>query len=758
MKYLLSWVSSHLKISNWQTIFTIDELIKKISHHVAEVSRYEFVSYNDVKIHIGTIISNNNNICLAQLDNEEKIIHLPFWKDAITGSRYLIIHTKENKYRFATMHDFHAESKHHLLGPLYGTLEDQLLFVKELQKKTDYIIQIDNTSISNRPDLFSQRGLAREIACLYNIPLIPEAEIILDKTKYKKNISKNIFTNLSENINSICTATASFHEQESILEYLIPLCHLDVTLHSFLVDLSNYVMMDIGQPLHVFDKKKTKIPLIFSEKVSGKISCLDHTTITIEENAITITSEAKIHSLVGIIGGKDSSVTRNTKEIIIESASISKKYISKVIKLFDKRTESAIRNEKGSPAYGPEMALLRFLFLLKKEFGIEPEHIQFFSKNEEIHQLVISSQYISNVIGITISKEKITQILEGLGFVLHFKKNTNAEDSILVDVPWWRLDIGNQDDIAEEIIRHIGFNNIPQNAPSLPCQGYCPSSLIQNLKKYTVILGRSNEIISYGIGHEEIKKKWNYISNKEEILLKNAYSSLQTTLISSHIPAFLDIICKEIKTGASAFSIFEINPLWCKKNNEIQENITYSIAFYKEQADYNFYEYKNIIQSIFEGIGYEISWKKLNKKNAPHNLYSDISADITHQENSIGICGFIDPIILYKEIKKKGSIFAAEITLKNFLNQKNNPEKNTKSSYFDVSILIKKSDSSKMIIDQLHTAFGNIMNIEIIDWFESPEWPTLRSITLRIYIFNRDINDHYAEITQYLITQGYRLR
>jgi phenylalanyl-tRNA synthetase beta chain len=95
-------------------------------------------------------------------------------------------------------------------------------------------------------------------------------------------------------------------------------------------------MMDIGQPLHVFDKKKVKKPIIFSEKASGNMICLDNTTITIEENAITIESENKIHSLVGIIGGKESSVTRNTKEIIIESASLPKKYISTAIKLFNK--------------------------------------------------------------------------------------------------------------------------------------------------------------------------------------------------------------------------------------------------------------------------------------------------------------------------------------------------------------------------------------------------------------------------------------
>ena len=655
------------------------------------------------------------------------------------------------------MKDLYAENKNHSIGPLYGSVENNLTYFKKIKKQNDYIIKIDNTSINNRPDLLSHRGLGRELGLLFNKKMILESNLIFNKKNIKKE--NKLFTITSPSVIGAGAISGVFHERESFLSYILDMVPLDITPHSYLIDLSNYVMLDYGQPLHVFDAQKINTPLQFTDTIKGSLECIDNTIIEIEKQHTVITENNKIHSLVGIMGGKFSSVTIKTKEILIESAAIKKEAIIHTAKTYQKKTESVIRNEKGSSPEAVEYGLLRFLKLINTDFTYNPIEYQFsthYTKNIKSDKISLSLQYMTKVIGILIEYTLIEKIFLGLGFSII--KNSNDSD-ITIEIPWWRKDISNEDDLIEEIVRHIGYDTLPLTPPQLECKGIIKDDSIDALKKNTVLLTLAQEIISYGISNEEQKNKWSFVSNQSPVILKNPYSDRQKNMANSVLPNFLDIIQKELQRGITEISLFEINPLWhIESQSNIKEELYYTYSHYEQSTDYDFYTQSQLIKKVFYDLDYDFNFISINKSNLRHNLFSDIAGHIHYHDTLIGICGFIDPLKLYKENKKNGSVFAAEINLSLLTSLKKVPPLNHKYPFFDISILIQKTIKIESITLQLQIAFGGIMHIKIIDWFESAEWNNNRSITMRIFLMNNNTNELYTEIKKYLIERDCTVR
>jgi len=752
MKYLLSWVCKHLQIDSWQELGSIEEIIQKLTLHVAEIADYQIANYNHNKIAFATIINNNIDICLAQYNDEKKVISLPPRKDVEKGSLYLIIQQEDNRYRFANMKDLYSESKNHLVGAIYGNINDNIAYLKNIKKQTDYIIKIDNTSINNRPDLFSHRGLAREIALIFNKKLISESDILFNKKNIKKQNAKEnkIFSINSASVIGAIAATGIFNERESLLSYVLNIVPLDITPHSYLIDLSNYIMFDTGQPIHIFDKQKTKEVLCFDDSTKGSLECLDNTTIEIEKKHTVITSNHKIESLVGIIGGRNSSVNIKTKEIIIESAFLNKEAIINSSKYYHKKTESAIRNEKGSSFDAIELALLRFLKLINIDFTFNISEYQFFKKNsenEKHHKISLSLLYVEKVIGIEMQIDIVEKILSNLGFLI--SKN-ELQNSIEIITPWWRKDIINQDDLIEEIVRHIGYDALPLTPPQLLCKPIIKDNFIEHIKNNTILLTLAQEIISYGISNEELKSKYDFVAYNPEIILKNPYSDRQKYMASSFLPGFLEIIHKESQKGIRNISLFEINPLWHIKDSIKKEELFYTLCIYEESNQYNFYEKSQTIKKIFYDIGYDFYFMPINESELKHNLFSAIAGHIYYDEINIGICGFIDPLKTHKENKKNAAVFAAEINLDALSVLKKTPLNKNKYPFFDISILIHKTIKIASLLSQLKIAFGCIMHTKTIDWFETAEWKEHRSITVRIFLMNNSMRELYSEIKEYL--------
>lgn len=756
MKYLLSWVLSHLKNKDLESIDSVENIIKNLSNHTAEISLHKIVKYSDLNFGIGVIINNNEDLCLVQYNNKDQIIQLKHRPGAVPGMQYLIT-SKNNNYKFASTSDFNSE-KNTYLPPLSGLIEDNIAYIKNKKDIVDYILEIENTSINNRIDLFSHRGLARELAAIYDLELIPESDILYKISDRDSNnlIKENIFEVDSENLISTTMISVKCKETYSHIEYIFSLSPLNISCHSFLVDLSNYVMFDMGQPLHLFDANCIEQKLLYTDKKKGDFISLDNTIIQIEEGSLVIIDANKeIQSLVGIMGGKKSSISENTKTFFLESAAIKPSTIRRSIKKYSKRSDSAIRSERAAIPQGPFIAMKRFLFLLSKYFPIKINELQNFIQPifDKENFITIFPNYINKIIGNTITVKTITSVLKNLGLII---TKENADISITVQTPWWRQDLYNQDDIAEEVIRIIGFNKVIPISPELHCQYKKYNNKKYTLKLLTSIIFNSNEVVLYGIENNDINQNWKYSSNNT-VSLVNGYSTIQNNLMTSNLPSLLHILYQNItKKVYKEYSIFTISPVWLNNKEKIIEKNTYSVIFYQENYQKSFYDYKKKIEQVFLGLNIIFDFYSIQDMFEKQNLYSSIAANISYNNVIVGHCGFINPINFHFATKKRGVVFACEIDISSIFTKKN--IKKNYQNFFDISILIPDITLSENLTSLLYQAFNNIIDITIIDWYQANEWVNKKSITLRIFTMHADPSYEYQEIKKYLSTQGYCIR
>lgn len=346
----------------------------------------------------------------------------------------------------------------------------------------------------NRPDCLGILGIANELKCAVNRK--EKQNILIKKGEYEKYA--NVLTE-KENIDNIGINV----ESDDVKRYLmIPLYNIKrietpniikerlktMGVNSkgdILVDISNYIMFETGNPTHIFDldilkeiaKKKNndnKVILNISNN-SKNIELLNEENIELSDD-LTISINDENLALVGIMGGRNSGVNENTKNILIEIATFERKKIRDTSRKYNVRTESSARFEKKLSPRLPELAFLRMITLMK-ELGVIDENsfengkinvIDYIRKdvkenfeNEQNTLINFNSNDINKILGMNISEEKMIDILTELGF-----KKYKGETSVLIK-PYIREDIERKEDLAEEVIRFYGYDNLNETLPKV---------------------------------------------------------------------------------------------------------------------------------------------------------------------------------------------------------------------------------------------------------------------------------------------------
>ena len=343
----------------------------------------------------------------------------------------------------------------------------------------------------NRPDCLGIIGIANELKCAIN-----------RKEKQKLLIEKGDFEKIANTVEKIDNITVNV-ESEDVKRYMaIPLYNVKnietpkeirerlQTMGvnpkgNILVDISNYIMFETGNPTHIFDldilnkihnekNDNNKLEIKIANN-NGKIELLNDEELELSDD-LTISIDNENLALVGIMGGKDSGVRKETKNILIEIATFERKKIRDTSRKYNVRTESSARFEKKLSPRLPELAFLRMITLMK-ELGVIDENsfkngkinvIDYIRKdvkenfeNEQNTLINFNSNDINKILGMNISEEKMTDILTELGFKKH-----NGETSVLVK-PYIREDIERKEDLAEEVIRFYGYDNLNETLPKV---------------------------------------------------------------------------------------------------------------------------------------------------------------------------------------------------------------------------------------------------------------------------------------------------
>ena len=503
----------------------------------------------------------------------------------------------------------------------------------------------------NRPDCLGILGIANELKCAINRE--EKENILIKKGDFEK------VANVVEKIENIIVNV----ESEDVKRYLaIPLYNVKnietpkeikerlQTMGvnpkgNILVDISNYIMFETGNPTHIFDldilnninndKNSNNELVVKIANNSGKIELLNDEKLELSDD-LTISVNGENLALVGIMGGKNSGVNENTKNILIEIATFERKKIRDTSRKYNQRTESSSRFEKKLSPRLPELAFLRMITLMK-DLGVIDENvfeggkisvIDYIRKdvkenfeNKQNTLINFSSDDINKVLGMDITEEEMLDILTKLGFEKYEGKN-----NILVK-PYIREDIERKEDLAEEVIRFYGYDNLKETLPKLERGNIYKgndkdlSVITKDIRNILKIEGY-NQIITYGfISKEDLLKleKTEEEIEKESIYVLNKLSSDYEIMRNTHIPSILKTVSYNERMQNDNLKLYEIAAVFKEK-----ENLEYNKEL-KEETILTICRTSNKKMINFESAGSKMNYQEadiyLLKKDAEKILH-----------------------------------------------------------------------------------------------------------------------------------------
>lgn len=614
----------------------------------------------------------------------------------------------------------------------------------------EYVFDIEITS--NRVDMASVFGIAQEAQAI--LPQFGKKAKLkinpLEKYSFKKSglLEKGGDDNLDveikgENLCSRFTAivmnSVDVKESPAKIAKRLELC--DIRPLNNVIDISNYLMLSLGQPTHIFDYDKIagKKMILRESKKGEKIITLDGKKINLPGQDIVIEDgSSNIIDLCGIMGGNNSKVDENTKSILFFVQTYNKKNIRRTSMLTGQRSVAATYFEKGLDTERVEPTLCFGVELLKKETGgqISSKLIDIYPKRPKEKQVRAYLKDIQRVMGVSIEEKKITSILKNLGFKVERFENDELAypDSVFFDVtvPTFRADdVDIKEDIIEEVARIYGYYKLPSIMSPLvhikqPKDIEGLFKITQRIKHFLKTLGL-HEFMNYSMISGQMiddldMKKGGHLKLANTISKEIEYMriSLLPSLIKNNI---------ENKGKKDELKIFEIAKVYKKRENDLPTE-KYKLAI---SADTDFFDLKGILTAIFE----ELNIKNISYKNGDYNLFSkNKSAVIYSGKEIIGFIGALNEKYIEKFSLKK-DLYLAEIDfeflIKNYsdIASYEEPIKTAivkLDSTIDMSA-INYSDLKR----QAFSISKHLINIEIIDSYKN-------NLTIRFYFADKDKN------------------
>ncbi len=606
--------------------------------------------------------------------------------------------------------------------------------LKDFYEIDDIVFEVDNKSLTNRPDLWGHYGIAREFAAISGRELKPlDAE---DTAHYSAlpQLDLKIEDPLCRRYS--CMSVKNITRKISPVNMRIRLFYCGMRAINFLADLTNYIMLEMGQPMHAFDSRKIdKIRIKRFEK-PFKFTTLDGVERNIDENTLMICNDNTPVAIAGIMGGLDSEIVDDTDSLTLESATFDAASIRKSTVRLSHRTDASMRYEK---SLDPEMtvpAIGRFLKLMHDaDRGAEvissltDEYAAPFDKVE----LSFDKAFVDRYTGIEIDNERIVKTLKSLGFGVE-----NSGDDFKVSVPSFRAtkDVTIKADIIEEITRIYGYDNFEVNtalAPLYPVRPETEKTVEDRIKDILVKSFDMHELHSYVWQYYDEYKSLG-IEIEDNIKLINATNPNIETLRRSIVPTQLCQVSKNTDYS-DGFAVFEIGRIFdgVDGNNMCRESKKLAVTLFdrKKTAEELYLKLRDILAVLTDDIKHtSLSFKAAEAAHSyehPKNLNTVICAG-----SEIGIMGVVHPSVM-KKLSKKGAAVFAEIDIARFADIEDAGINYSEPSRFpEMEIDISFVSAVFAPIGEAIKKAGCewIKNVKLIDTYEDENG---KSITVRIY-------------------------
>lgn len=617
---------------------------------------------------------------------------------------------------------FEERSDGIILLPQDSSINDD---INDLLKLPDNIIDIDLTP--NRGDCFSAFGIARELCAFLDSSFNPEYA----EAKALRNPKRSLALEIEDKKGCPIYTAAILEgiENHAVLPINITerLRRAGIQSINPVVDITNYVMLKTGQPLHAFDEIKTSSKRIKVRRGrdTEKLKLLNEQEIVLDDDCLVIANDKEAIALAGVMGGISTGVSSGTNSVILESAFFNPISIAKTARKFNIQTDASTRFERGvDPSLCPD-ALEEAIALITKYCGGRLVFRKVVSSDTHIppkQRIKFRPIKVYKTLGIEIPRANIKKILINLGFEIRII----SEDLWEIEVPSFRFDIEIEMDVVEEVIRFFGVDKVPSILPSITLSPSDNNKYIDRERKIRTALSATgfNEIVSYSFVSSKFA---NVFSEMELIKLKNPISKemdiMRPTILSSMFPVILHNKSRQIEQ----MNLFEIGKVFFKKEGKHYENSMLAACRYgtvsrrhwcQEARDSDFFDVKNDLVSLFSncfGISFDFMAAKFN------GFHPGQSAKVNYQGRSVGKIGCLHPNLeKFYDINYPLYFFEIDLSLFDLRScQGFTPTSKYPSVSRDISIVIRAEITAAMCTNEIEELnLPLLKNLELFDVYK----------------------------------------
>ena len=633
----------------------------------------------------------------------------------------------------------------------------------------DTILDLEPTP--NRSDWLSVLGVAYEVAALTGNRVRPPEALYTEEGQEIRNL-------LSVNIQDadLCPRyTASLIRGIRVgpsprwLQNRLEQC--DVRPINNVVDVTNYVMLEYGQPLHAFDYETLLRQRIHVRRAyTGEtMTTLDEIEIPLGSDHLVIADDRDARALGGVIGGLDSGITEATTDVVLESASFDPSNNRRTAHDFNLRTEATVRFEKGLRPDLPPLALRRATQLIQQVAGgtVARGIIDVYPEREKPRPMLLTTARMKQVLGMEHSLEQAASVLRSLGF----DAAAENDEALRATAPPWRSDITIEDDLVEEVARIVGYDSIPTEMLETAIPHHDGQELRAFRERVRDLLVRQGlqEIISYSAVGLDLLRKARIADTDDDLLavsnpMSREFKYMRPTLRAS----LMNTLSYNVARDARAVAIFEMGRIYLKQGEDLPQEPEIAAGLLHGQrtgegwlsapASYDFYDAKGIVESLLGRLGAEGEFR-------PHSdgfLHPGKAAAVSVNGAVVGSVGEVHPLTA-EAFEVDGTVVFFEINVTRLfeamprVRQSVQPLDRFPASLRDISILVGR-DVPASRIQQIIDGQPLVERAVLFDVYEGDEAPRGKvSLGYRIHfrapnrtLSARDVNRSLARVLSLL--------
>ena len=604
--------------------------------------------------------------------------------------------------------------------------------IREVVGLDDYIFDISVTA--NRPDCQSILGIAREVAAILGKKLkMPQTDYHPSDYQYPGLKVTVLAPDLCPRYLAHGVRNITPGESPRWMKRHLALCGLRSI--SNVVDITNYVMLEIGQPMHAFDMDMLQNNEIIVRRAAAgeSIQTLDQKEFKLTEENLVICDGNRPVALAGIMGGLNSEITENTRQLLFEAAKFARDSVRKTSRALGQSSDSSSRFEKGISEYTTELGMARALHLIEE---LQCGEVTASSFDEsagaprEGKRFTATISGINAILGIKVPEEEILRILGSLNFEVR-----QEEDRLDVTAPRYREDIEiGEPDLAEEIIREYGYEHVVPTflkAASVTGGGKKPSQLRQDKVKRTMCAQGYSEISTLAFYADSDLDSLHIEKDAPErnvIRILNPITEKLSIMRPLLAPSMLNIVVENLKRGNTEGRVFELSNIYipAEKNSLPEERLHLGFAAFGNDED--FFSVKGSVEALSEAFGLHFTIERA--QDVPY-LHPGISAYVLCEGERIGVYGKLANEVtaelkLHKDSKSHHKIFLGEIDYLKMMSHAAASFRYHPISFFppvirDLALTVKEEVTCGELMEEIARACKQISDVELFDVYRGDQ-------------------------------------